>query len=156
MNQQELFTKAYLGIKKHGFSFDSHANECRYRLSGNATDPIRCGIGHCILDELYNPTMEGCGIWDGFVSTYYPELFAHFGLVALRVDGDDANPVGECTALDDGIQFLQDLQDAHDEAALGTETGDISSDTFDQAIAVFETAMEDIADKYNLSFPEAA
>lgn len=51
MTKQEIFTKAYLGLKGQGFAkaYSESRQGCQYR----APDGLRCAIGHVLPDELY-------------------------------------------------------------------------------------------------------
>jgi hypothetical protein len=58
LNEQEIFTKAYEGLKAQGFE-----KSAGYDLSGNFTcmyrfDNLKCAIGQCIPDERYNTDLE--------------------------------------------------------------------------------------------------
>jgi hypothetical protein len=73
MTEQEIFNKAYLGLKSQDFELsleiipETQKVKCRYR----APDGNRCAIGWCIKDEDYNPTWEGSSV-DGLP---YERLF---------------------------------------------------------------------------------
>lgn len=56
MTNQEAFNLALFGIRNQGYkqSITSDSDSCAYR--GN--DNLKCGVGHCIPDELYKPEME--------------------------------------------------------------------------------------------------
>lgn len=89
MNNQEVFDKAYLGLKSQGFqqSINEHG-KCVYRSKGKH----RCAIGHCIPDNLYKPDIEGTCATFMVSMLDYQTLFSD-------VDG----------------YFLDDLQNIHDE-----------------------------------------
>jgi len=62
-DRQEIFNKAYLGLKSQGFqrSFGSYFVEkipnvgCLYR----GPNGRKCAVGHLIPDEAYSETLEG-------------------------------------------------------------------------------------------------
>lgn len=56
MNRQEIFDKAWNGLKAQGFrrSADEHGS-CLYR----GPNGLKCAIGHCISDEAFNHRWEG-------------------------------------------------------------------------------------------------
>lgn len=90
LTRQQVFDKAYIGLAAQGFqqSMDTERN-CRYRSYGG----LKCAIGHCIPDELYDSEMEGKSIEEGFIAVFLPGFLA---------DHDNT--------------FLKDLQICHDEA----------------------------------------
>lgn len=51
-----MFDTAYLGLKSQGFekSYNPEGGICRYRTSHG----LKCAIGHCIPDELYEERFE--------------------------------------------------------------------------------------------------
>lgn len=54
-NKQELFNKAFLGMKSQGFAPSMSGGSCTYRsLKG-----MKCAIGHLIDDEDYEESIEG-------------------------------------------------------------------------------------------------
>lgn len=56
LTQQEIFNKAYRGLKSQNFqqSRPRTLQYCVYR----SPDGLKCAIGHLIPDELYTPAME--------------------------------------------------------------------------------------------------
>ena len=64
MNLQQMFDKAVGGIKAQGClskvtTGASGVPACYYRHPDNPA--VRCAVGHLIPDEVYDPSMEGCG-----------------------------------------------------------------------------------------------
>lgn len=55
---QQVFDKAYLGLKAQGFERSHENATCLYR----GPDGKKCAIGHVIPDEHYRPEMEGCSV----------------------------------------------------------------------------------------------
>ena len=94
---------------------------CWYRSSKQAADHRRCGIGHSIPDELYDPGMEGKTVQG--VMDDYPQVRHH-----LEVDTDV------------DMAFLIDLQCAHDDAARAQQDMD-----------VFGEKMKAVAELYGLT-----
>lgn len=68
MTHQEIFDKAWLGLKAQGFkrAWDESHQQCVYR----APDGLRCAIGHCIPDEVYDPEMEKLGAINGLLGEF--------------------------------------------------------------------------------------
>lgn len=56
MTPQEAFNAAYLGLKSQGFekSYNPEGGVCRYRTNHG----LKCAVGHCIPDELYEESFE--------------------------------------------------------------------------------------------------
>ena len=105
MNKQDLFNKAYVGVLVNGFSFNQSNDVCAYRSSGQADDPVRCGIGHCIPDDVYDPTIEGKGVSEALRAS--PSLRDALGL-----------------DYSDDLLFLEELQDVHDDACANRDAED--------------------------------
>lgn len=80
MSEQEIFDRAWRGLKGQGFEQAlSLTGACRYRSPTGG----RCAVGHLVPDDVYDPNMEGwsigsgggekyvlpclaaCGVWDG-------------------------------------------------------------------------------------------
>jgi len=59
-----------------GAEFDEagHFVGCQYRLFGDATNSVRCGIGASMPDDKYLPDFEGHGIHTLFESPVYGHL----------------------------------------------------------------------------------
>ena len=63
LTNQELFDKAYAGLKAQGFARaiitaitqSGNVAQCRYRGDDNK----RCAVGHCIPEDKYDENMEG-------------------------------------------------------------------------------------------------
>lgn len=97
MNRQKIFNTAYLGLKAQRFQRSAtFAKEqaCVYR----SPEGLKCALGHCIPDELYNPGME--------FQTPRGTLFANFPKLPAFFEVEDHHDV----------LFLADLQDCHDRA----------------------------------------
>ncbi len=47
MNKQEIFNKAYLGLRDQGFEQSEQDGECRFKGPRGQ----RCALGHCLTDE---------------------------------------------------------------------------------------------------------
>jgi len=119
MNYQEAFNKAYIGVIQQGRR-SGHGQNCLYR-DGTA----KCGIGHLIPDEHYKEDFEGAG-------------------VSCNVECGTMGEALEAGGFPDAakhLEFLSDLQDAHD----------FSGDPF---IDQFKAKMEILATRYNLTIPE--
>jgi tRNA(Met) C34 N-acetyltransferase TmcA len=90
LTKQEIFNKAYAGLKAQGFQRAVRDAGplaiCQYR----GRNGLKCAIGHLIPDENYCPTLEGKG-------------------AELLVVREAAN-----IPLDVPISFLVDLQTCHD------------------------------------------
>lgn len=50
---QQLFNDAYLGLKSQDFRQSANDFGCMYRHG-----KLKCAIGHCIPDHLYDPDMD--------------------------------------------------------------------------------------------------
>lgn len=90
MTKQEIFNKAFIGLKSQGFKQSVWANNCKY----NGPNNTHCAIGWVIpnLPETYSI---------GAIAWSFPEKL--IGVIA-----EDHNE------LDQLRPFLQDLQTAHD------------------------------------------
>jgi len=70
MNRQEIFNKVCEHLIKQNEKAMDHVNDtCMYR-SGEDDNPLCCGIGCLIPDELYDPLLEGRGIRNIFDHRY--------------------------------------------------------------------------------------
>lgn len=55
MDKQEIFNKAFLGLKAQGFNQSiTDTKKCLYR----GPDGMKCAIGHIIPDELYKKNWD--------------------------------------------------------------------------------------------------
>jgi hypothetical protein len=121
-DRQEAFNKALFGVRAQGGPSmreqpgDGYP-QCAYR----GPDGCKCGVGHLIPDEKYEDRFEGKPAWEGAIME----------AVGLHSTDDPA--------------FLQALQKAHDEAALGMRKNFISN---------FNAGMVKVADKYGLEYTE--
>lgn len=100
MNKQEIFTKAYIGLRDQGFersvTVDEHGDEtCAYR----GDNGLKCAIGHCIPDERYKPELEGD------TPNHNPKLLGK--ALGFSLTPEDA-------------LWLTDLQRCHDSACSGS------------------------------------
>jgi hypothetical protein len=127
LTKQQVFDNAYLGILKNGLSFATHPDrvgaECRYRLSGKPSDPIRCAIGHSIPDELYEESMENMQVTN-------PECESHLVQVFKPDDAD----------------FLCEVLMVHDNL---THSGTIG----EELVTAFTSRMLELVTKYDLTLP---
>lgn len=55
---QQVFDNALRGVRAQGALSRDAWSSCRYRMEEGGKQ-LRCGIGHSIPDELYNPDLEG-------------------------------------------------------------------------------------------------
>ena len=85
MNNQQIFNKAYLGLKSQDFKKSSNGAVCMYR----GPKGLKCAIGHCIDDKYYQLSMESLEI--GNLCNNYEGLFNS-----------------------EQIPFLKKLQETHD------------------------------------------
>lgn len=93
MNTQEVFDKAYLGLKSQGFRKSAnHNNKCFYRGPAG----LKCAIGHCIPDKAY------CVDWDSKNGTLASDIQAEL----KEMDYDLFSEVSG--------DFLDNLQAVHD------------------------------------------
>jgi hypothetical protein len=69
--RQEMFDMALIGVINQGVhsarksrdgKYLQGSNPCQYRLGDQADSLIRCGIGHLIPDNRYDPDMEGIDV----------------------------------------------------------------------------------------------
>lgn len=90
MTRQEIFNKAYLGLKSQGFKQSEWAGSCKY----NGPNNTHCAIGWVIPDLPENYTI-------GAIAWTFPEKL--IGVIAENLE-----------ELDQLRPFLQDLQIAHD------------------------------------------
>lgn len=94
LSRQEIFTKAYLGLKSQGFqrSVKRNSNRCLYRANEN----MKCAIGWCISDENYDQEFD----------------------IKSEMDSSsiDTNPdILEAACIDSiNLQFATELQIVHD------------------------------------------
>lgn len=120
MDHQEIFTKVATHLlKQNEKSMLPYRTICAYRGEHGRT----CAVGSLIPDHLYDPVMEGSGVYGGAV---------HSALVDLNlVDPDTRYMPGSRAAL------LSDLQGIHDQVdPLG-----------------WKHELERMADKYKLVMP---
>lgn len=54
-NKQDIFNKAYRGLKAQGFVKSVGNKGCMYR----GFNSLKCAIGHCISDSEYTLELEG-------------------------------------------------------------------------------------------------
>lgn len=54
-SNQTLFNDAFIGLRDQGFELSSNKDNCWYR---HPNENLKCAIGHCIPDDLYNPRMD--------------------------------------------------------------------------------------------------
>lgn len=96
MTRQEIFNKAYRGLKNQGFkqSVNSKGN-CLY---WNKETGLKCAIGHCIPENLYDYELESSSLGD-------------FPLYGINLY-DDRN------AIEDDDIFINDLISCHDDNIL--------------------------------------
>lgn len=133
LTRQEMFDKAYIGVLTNGFSYTMNIDfpdrvNCKYRLNEMASDKIRCGIGHCIPDEMYTHEMENIPI----------------------SQADDISGFGGLFDRDD-LQFLSGVQKAHDDAIAEATTDSVTCEL--TAKKTFLIDMAAIASRYNLDIP---
>src|SRR5687768_3022247 len=96
--KQELFNKSYGGLKAQNFQFSigrtpQEGDRCAYR----SPDGKKCAIGHLIVDEYYNPIIEGHSIPTPTVRTIVEKS------QNIVIGGVD-------------LVFLNTLQQCHDDA----------------------------------------
>jgi hypothetical protein len=62
LTKQEIFTKAYAGLKSQGFerSTGGRRGACMYR----GENGMKCAVGWPIPDDKYDPTIEGTSACD--------------------------------------------------------------------------------------------
>ncbi len=122
MNKQEVYNKAKAALLAQGCK-SVHNNSCMYR----SPDGKKCAVGHLIDDEHYSESLEGL-ITDSIQV-----------IDALRKSGIDVEvPENyQITNLPDDIDFLYELQGAHD----GTGSDFVNE---------FTARMHKLADKHNL------
>ena len=64
-DKQEAFNAAWLGLKSQGFELSVDINGiCRYR----GQNGLKCALGWCVPDDMYNPKIEGWGARDLLLS----------------------------------------------------------------------------------------
>jgi hypothetical protein len=68
MTRDELFCYVADALLRQGRRSIGKDGQCSYR----GMDGLRCAIGHLIMDDQYNPSMEDDGILD--LSNKYPGL----------------------------------------------------------------------------------
>jgi len=85
--QQELFNKAWLGMKSQGWQKSASGGTCWYR----SPDGKRCAVGWLIPDDKYEQWFEGHGV--------ISEITEAIG----------------CSATDDSRYWLERLQSLHDD-----------------------------------------
>jgi hypothetical protein len=108
MTKQEMFDNAYNHFRQPGAELGRNygSQACLYRTRTGGS----CAIGCQIPDALYNKAMEGSEISD--VLYEYEEIRKLFGIEWTPGEGDgDFSPTDA-----DKIEFLGDLQQAHDES----------------------------------------
>ena len=97
MDKQEIFNKAYLGLKSQGFAKSFDGKVCLYR----DTEGRKCAVGYLIPDELYSVDMEG------WVVSILVERFPEIAKILGVQDSDGPIPVSF-------LSFLDELQMCHD------------------------------------------
>jgi hypothetical protein len=135
LTKQQMFDKAYLGvIAQGGPSMNEIESLCLYRDTGRNR---RCGVGHVITDEAYDPEIENIGVNALIEDTNADSPKLERALAASGVDVDD-----------DGVMdFLRDMQSAHDTAA---------GESTELFIGSFEHRMAIVATTHALTVPEVA
>lgn len=104
MDKQEVFNKSYLGLKKQKFEAAfNKSGICVYR---NEDGTKRCAIGQLISDEAYDKNIEGCDVDQVFDVL---SLNSERGQILWEVLKKSIPGIRESD-----IQFLVDLQHAHD------------------------------------------
>lgn len=75
MTEQDVFNSMWTRfvVNKEPLS-QSEQRGCMYRLNLMASDPVRCGIGGVIPDEVYRPAFEDIGIRDLLMNYNYEDL----------------------------------------------------------------------------------
>jgi hypothetical protein len=140
--QQQLFDKAYLGVMKQGMPtwgknrYNDPEIMCVYTDdAGN-----HCGIGHCMTPEqqesINNTAFNARGI--RLLINNVPEMREYFG--------------------NENIEFVSDLQKAHDNAAgecpsINLDEGDTMETINSQFIELFDIGMREFATLHLLTVP---
>ena len=128
---QEVFDIAVAGILKQGGPSVDGEGKCLYRKDGTAECPVRCAIGHVLPDAAYLPKAEN---WS-------PRMLRDSVGVGVGVGvGVDTYLALGMEDTDDNCQFLEELQDCHDQCV-----------TFLNFIKEFTTSVKKLAKKYHLS-----
>lgn len=102
LDHKTLFNASYFGIISQGKpSFDTETRTCHYLIQDNET--IKCGVGHCLHDNLPAYVFEFEGDASSLISHYY------------ELNGADVTSNTEID--EDTLNLLMNLQAAHDDAA---------------------------------------
>jgi hypothetical protein len=132
MTRQELFTKAYNGLKKQNFVRSVSGDSCKYRHPDGL---LRCVIGHIIPDDLYNESFEGQPV------VRFPEIINRIDEIDIYVYAsslDDVYVHVSSLFNETDLEFLSALQLCHDCS---------TSETLKSNLARF-------AEKWNVKIPE--
>ena len=91
-DHQEVFNTAYLGLKSQCFekSYNPEGGVCQY----HTTHGLKCAIGHCIPNELYDKNFEGKS------AIIVQEILDHKSSLFFHIEAG----------------FLRKLQNCHDRA----------------------------------------
>jgi hypothetical protein len=141
VNKQEIFDKVLLAILKQGrpsMVGRAMGAGCRYRqnISGKAADGA-CGIGHLIPDDMYKPKWDGHELNDtGFSVLVKQDPDFKLALQAGGVEISEEVP----------RDFLQELQGAHDDAAMREAI----------FMPAFKRRMKLLAGRWDLNYIEVA
>lgn len=118
LTAQQVFDNALNGVRAQNYQASMKGHICMYR----GPDGLKCGIGHSIPDELYDPKMDNFG--------------GNHSSIEIDVLQDEFNSMSQLFGGLD-IHFLSDVQNAHD--------GMLSRDHF-------EHGMKEIATAYGLVY----
>ena len=132
MNRQEIFNKAYLGLRAQGRKGVTNAGNCAY----NGADGTHCGIGHLISGET-------AAIWDAQMLTSIDDILERY---RVDVENGDDTVVGIEPWMLEHQDLLERIQISHD--LIGDEPGD-----WDDENCGFETAFRGCADVEKLEIP---
>lgn len=96
MDRQEFFNRALFGVRAQGRKASGEDDRCAYRIIIDGK-MCKCGIGHNIPDELYDPD------WD---------------VNNIRIKGllSYKSPFPDVAYYSEDANFLVNLQQAHDRA----------------------------------------
>lgn len=117
---------------------DCHAESCAYRLVDDKGAVLKCGIGHCLSDDVSVELAEAvAGDVSDFVAAYYgafdgiPETASHIDSALLN--------------------FLDDLQQAHDLAQYLAQKNS-ANELSEFFMKNFEANMKDLAEEHHLNY----
>jgi hypothetical protein len=156
LTRQQIFDMALNGVRAQGVpsvtkqpSDDPHSSNCRYRVFDGDKPVLKCGIGHVIPDNAYDPAFDSHTDWQGRLNTgvnYYVGISRDAlkdpvaikfkaALTRAGVDLGDRGIVG----------FLSELQSAHDRASPRPDF-----------LGVFERNMQGVALYHDLTYTPPA